>query len=69
MKKESDSKFIYKKSFLKTKIKSYGDESTDFYDKEIIKLGSNYTCLAVILIDFVLKKIFKKIKTITHKCF
>ena len=35
-------------------IKSYGDEAADFHDKEIPKLGFNYTCLAVILIDFIL---------------
>ena len=34
---------------MKTKIKSYGDEVTDFYDKEIPKVDPNYTCLAVIV--------------------
>ena len=34
----------------------HGDESTDFDDKEIPKKGSNYNCLAVVLIDFVPKK-------------
>ena len=29
-----------------TKIKSYGDEATDFHDEEIPKVGSNRTCLA-----------------------
>ena len=29
---------------------------TDFYDKEIPKLNSNHTCLAVITLDSVLKK-------------
>ena len=38
------------------KKESYGDVATDFHDKEIPKVGSNYTGLAVILIDFVLKK-------------
>ena len=28
---------VYTKNFLKTKIKSYGDEVTDFYNKEIPK--------------------------------
>ena len=37
-------------------MKSYGDESTDFPDKEIPKIGSNYNCLEVIVIAFVLKK-------------
>ena len=33
--------------FLKTKIKSYSDEVTDFYDKEIPKVDSNLTYLVV----------------------
>ena len=37
-------------------MKSYGDESTDFPDKEIPKIGSNYNFLKVIVIAFVLKK-------------
>ena len=41
---------------LKTKIKSCGDETIDLNNKEIYKVGSNYICLVVILIDFVLKK-------------
>ena len=56
MKKEFESERIYHKQFLKTKIKTYGDEPTDFSDNEILKVGYNYTSLAVILIDFVLKK-------------
>ena len=32
-KKEFDSKFVYNKKVLKTKIKSHGDEVTNFYDK------------------------------------
>ena len=56
MKKEFDSKPISNKTFLKTKIKSYGDEATDFLDKEISKVGSNYSCLAAILINFILRK-------------
>ena len=35
IKKEFDSKPFYNKSFLKNKIKSCGDEVTDFYDKKI----------------------------------
>ena len=41
---------------MKTKIKSHGDEVTDFYDKKIPKLDSNHTCLAVISLDSALKK-------------
>ena len=31
-------------------------ESTHFLDKKMLKADSNYTCLAKILIDFVIKK-------------
>ena len=37
IKKEFNSKPVYKNEFLKTKIKSHGDEVTDFYHKEILK--------------------------------
>ena len=33
---------------MKTKEKSDADEVTDFYNKEIPKVDSNHTCLAVI---------------------
>ena len=37
---------------MKTKIKSYGDETTwSFHDKEIPKMGSNHACLAVIRVQ------------------
>ena len=41
---------------MKTKIKSHGDEFTDFYDKQIPKADSNHTCLAVISLDYALTK-------------
>ena len=41
---------------MKTKIKPHCDEVTDFYDKEIPKMDSNHTCLAVISLDSALKK-------------
>ena len=41
---------------MKTKIKSHGDEFTDFHDKEISKVDSNHTCLAVISLDSALKR-------------
>ena len=47
---------VYNKKLLKTKIKSYGDEATDFHDKEMPKAGSNHTCLALIITDSALKK-------------
>ena len=37
IKKELDSEPVYNKKFLKTKIKSHGDEVTDFYDKKILR--------------------------------
>ena len=48
IKKEFGNEPVYNEGFLKTKIKSHGDEVTDFYDKEISKVDSNRTCLAVI---------------------
>ena len=41
---------------MKTKIKSHGDEVTDFYDKKIPKVDSNHTCYTVINLDSALKK-------------
>ena len=41
---------------MKTKIKSLSNEVTDFYDKNIPKLDSNYTCLTVISLDSAFKK-------------
>ena len=56
IKKEFDSEPVCNKEFLKTKIKSHGDEVTDFYDKKVPKVDSNDTCLAVISLDSALKK-------------
>ena len=56
IKKEFDSELVYNKSFLKTKIKSHGNEVTDYYDKKISKPGSNHTCLAVISLDSALNQ-------------
>ena len=41
---------------MKTKLKSHGNEATDFYNKRIPKADSNYTCLAVITLYSALKK-------------
>ena len=41
---------------MKNKIKSDGDEVTDFYDKDISKVNSNYTCLVIVRLDSALKK-------------
>ena len=56
IKKETDSEPVYDKKYLKTKIKSYGEEVTDFCDKEIHMVGSNHTCLTIISLDSSLKK-------------
>ena len=40
----------------KTKIKSHGYKVTDFCDKEIPKMESNHTCVAVISLDSALNK-------------
>ena len=56
IKKEFDSEPVYNKTFLKTKIKTHGDEVTDFYDKKIPKVDCNHTCLAIISLDSALKK-------------
>ena len=50
-----DNQPVYNKEYLKTKIKSHDDKITDFFDKEISKVDSIYTCLTVISLDFVLK--------------
>ena len=41
---------------MKTKIKPYGDEATDFHCKEIPKAGFDCTCLTVSTIDSAHKK-------------
>ena len=54
--KKINSEPVYNKKNLKTKIKFHGNEAAKFHDKEVPKAGSNHTCLAVIAIDFALKK-------------
>ena len=49
-------KSVVIKKFLKAKIKSNGNEVTDFYDKKIPEVDSNHTCLAVISLDSTLKE-------------
>ena len=55
IKKELDCKYIYNNFFLKTKINSYGNETTNIHTK-IPEAASNYICWSVILIDNILKK-------------
>ena len=54
-KKEFYSNPVYNKNFLKIKIKSRGDEVGDFHNKEISKMNSDHTCLALINVDSALK--------------
>ena len=56
IKKEFDSMPIHDIKFLKTKIKSHGNEVTDFHNEEIYILDSNHTCLAVISLESAFKK-------------
>ena len=47
---------------MKTKVKFYGDEVTDFYDKEITEVDCNHTCSAVI------RYCYFKIKSADYCC-
>ena len=54
LKKEFDSEQVYNEKYLKTKIKSHnGKINTNFHNNKILKEGSQFICLSVILIDFV----------------
>ena len=48
MKKDFDSEPVYNKKILKTRIKSHGDEVTDFYDKKILKVDFNHTLMKLL---------------------
>ena len=54
VKKEFESYPVYNKKNVKTKIEPY--ELIDFCNKEIPKVDSSHTCLAVISLDSALKK-------------
>ena len=54
--KKVDSKPAYSKNYLETKKKSHGGEVIDFHNKNIPKLDSNHTCLAIISLDSALTK-------------
>ena len=57
IKKEFDSEPLYNQKYLKAKIKSYnGKINTNFYNNKIPKEGSQFTCLAAILINSVFGK-------------
>ena len=52
-----DSKPIYCKECIKTRIRSHGDGVTDFYHERIPKVYPNHSCLAVISFDSALQKV------------
>ena len=54
---------VYNKEFLKTKIKSHGDEVTDFYEKIVPQANSNHACSAVITL------VLRKMRISIRKCF
>ena len=54
IRKEFGSEPVYNKKILKTKLKSYVDETSDFHNKEIPKASSNHTSVAVMTIDSIL---------------
>ena len=56
IKKEVDCKPIYNIKFLKTKIRSYVDKTTDFCSRKKPETGSNYIHWSVLVINSVLKK-------------
>ena len=56
LKKEFDCQPVYNKKYLKAKIKFYnGKINTNFHDDKILKEGSQFICLSVVLIDFVFR--------------
>ena len=56
IKQEFASGLAYNKKVLLTKIKSHDNEVADFYYKEIPKVDSNHTCLAVMSLKSAVKK-------------
>ena len=65
IKKEFAIRPVYNKEFLKTKVKSHGDEVTDFYDKKIPKVNPNHTCLDKLTFTL----LSRKMRVIIGKCF
>ena len=55
IKKELDCEPICNKIFLKTKVRSYNDEATDFNNRKIPEAGSNNISWSVMFIDSLLK--------------
>ena len=56
IKKGFDNEPEFNVKYSKTKIKSYkGKVNTTFHNDKMLKQGSHYICLSVVLIDFDLK--------------
>ena len=56
---------------MKTKINSHGDEVKDFYEEKILNLDSSHTCLAVMSLDYALKKddnYYSQVFFFIHEC-
>ena len=63
IKKAFDSVPVYNKEFLKTTIKSHGDDVTDFYDKETSKVEFNQTLFSSNKFGFCSQKRWKLLST------
>ena len=57
IKSDFDSEPVYNEKFLKSKMKSYGDEAICFRNNKISNAGFNHTFLAAITIDSIIKKL------------
>ena len=51
---KEDCESVFNKKFLKTKIRSYGDEATYFHIRKNTEPGSDHTCWSLAIIDCVL---------------
>ena len=54
--KKFDSKPVYSKQYLKTKIKPHDDKVTDLCEKKNPNVDSDYSCVAVTSLESALKK-------------
>ena len=68
IKRECHNNPVQNKEFLKTKIKSRGDEATNFYNKKIPIVDFNHTYLAAINLDFALKNENFYLQVFLKKC-
>ena len=66
-KKEFDSEPVCNKEFLKTKIKSHGDEVTDFYDIFMIKTFQGWTLIILVNHNCYPQALLKECKYIEKK--